>query len=217
MRILVVAPHPDDEVLGVGGTLAKCAKTGHEIVLCVVTKAYTPDWSEDFINKRKSQIKKCCRILGICSTYFLDFPTAKLDTVPQKDINDSIKKVILDAKPDTVFVPFGGDLSRDHRIVFESSLVALRPISCKVKRVLAYETLSETEWGISAFRPNIYSDITSTLEDKINAMKCYPEELKKFPHPRSIEGIRALAARRGSEIGVKAAESFFIVREELET
>jgi LmbE family N-acetylglucosaminyl deacetylase len=215
MNILIIAPHPDDEVLGCGGTIAKHSKRSDEVYLCSVTKAYVPDWSKEFIKNRPKEIEKANKILGIKRTYFLDYPTVKLDTIPQKELNESISKVVNEVNPDIVYIPHKGDLNKDHRLVFEASLVATRPGNHKIKRILSYETLSETEWGqpIEPFIPNVYVDISETFEKKIDAMKAYESELKQYPHPRSLEIVEALAKKRGSEVGVKFAEAFMLVRE----
>ena len=214
-KILIIAPHPDDEVLGCGGTIAKYSKKGNEIYLCIVTKAYTPDWSEEFLKNRPKEIKKSNKILGIKKTYFLDFPTVKLDTIPQKELNSAILKVIQEVDPEVLYIPHEGDLNKDHRLVFEAALVAVRPTSRLVKRILSYETLSETEEGsaIKVFVPNVYEDIAETFNIKIEAMKYYKSEIKEFPHPRSLETIEVLAKKRGSEAGFKYAEAFELIRE----
>jgi len=215
MKILIIAPHPDDEVLGCGGAIAKHAKSGDEVHLCIVTKGYTPDWPEEILKEDAKQVEAAGRILGIKETHFLGFPAVKLDTVPQKELNDSLIKIVEKIRPDVAYIPHRGDLNMDHRIVFDVSLVALRPIGHKVKRILSYETLSETEWGrpIEQFVPNYFIDITETFGLKIEAMKAYATELKEQPHPRSLESIEAMCRKRGSEISVKYAESFFLIRE----
>ena len=218
MRILVIAPHPDDEVMGCGGTIAKYSQKGEEIYLCIATKAYVPDWSEEFLKERPKEIEKVNKILGIKRTYFLDFPTVRLDTLPQKELNDAISKVMREVQPEVLYIPHSGDLNKDHRLVFEAALVASRPVVSSVKKILSYETLSETEWGsaIEPFAPNFYEDINETLEKKIEAMKIYKSEVKNFPHPRSLEMIDILAKKRGSEVGLKLAEAFVLVREILQ-
>ena len=221
MKILVITPHPDDEVLGCGGAIKRHAENGDEVYLCIVTKAYTPDWTEKFIEDRKEEIECANNILGIKKTFFLDLPTAKLDTVGQKKINDLLSDCVGNIKPDIVYIPHGGDLNIDHRLIFESSLVALRPKhGNKVNKIMSYEILSETEWGSSladnlskVFIPNVYIDITEVLKYKIKAMSCYKSELKKYPHPRSEKAINALAEKRGSEAGFNAAEAFMLIRE----
>jgi LmbE family N-acetylglucosaminyl deacetylase len=215
MKILVIAPHPDDEVLGCGGTIAKFTNQGDETHLCIVTKAYKPDWSEEFLRERQEEIKKANRILGIKKTYQLNLPSVKLDTIPQKQLNASILKVINEVKPDVLYIPHKGDLNRDHRLVFEAALVATRPLYPELKKILSYETLSVTDWGelINPFIPNVYVDISETFEKKIESMKAYASELKNYPHPRSIDIIEALAKKRGSEAGLRLAEAFIQIRE----
>lgn len=215
MKALVIAPHPDDEVLGCGGTIPKHSLRGDDVYLCVVTEAYTPDWSEEFIKGRSEEVTKANKILGIKKTYFLGHPTVKLDTIPQKTLNESIAKVVDIIKPDVVYIPHKGDLNKDHRLIFEAALVATRPTIHTVKRVLSYECLSETEWGqsIEPFVPNVYIDISDTLNTKIKAMGVYRSEMKPYPHPRSQEAITALAMKRGSEVGSIYAEAFMLIRE----
>jgi LmbE family N-acetylglucosaminyl deacetylase len=219
MKVLVIAPHPDDEVLGCGGSIAVHNRKGDEIYVCIVTKAYTPDWSEDVIKRKKNEIANANRILGIKETYFLDFPTVRLDTIPQKELNDLIFKVVNKDRPQIVYIPYKGDLNRDHRLVFESSLVAVRPIiNHKIKRVLSYETLSETDWGspLETFAPNVYVDISDTMQTKIEALKAYKDEIRPYPNPRSIEMVEVLAKKRGSEAGMRFAEAFVLIREIIE-
>jgi len=216
--ILVIAPHPDDEVLGCGGTITKHNICNDEVSLCIVTKAYPPSWIEDEIKERKEEVLKVNQILGIRKTKFLDFPTAKLDTIPKNDLIYSINQVVNELNPEIIYIPHRGDINIDHRIVFDAALVAVRPKpGSVVRKVFTYETLSETEWAApfieKAFCPNLYVDISETLETKLKAMSEYKLELKEFPHPRSLEAISALASIRGATVGVKAAEAFMIVRE----
>ncbi len=216
MKVLIIAPHPDDEVLGCGGIIMKHNQLGDRVYLCIVTKAYTPDWSDDFLSNRLKEIKDSNKTLNIKKTYLLGYPAVKIDTVSQKELNESILEVINEVEPDILYIPHKGDLHRDHRIVFEASIVASRPIyEHKIRKIMSYEVPSETEWGqvIEPFIPNIYVDITDVFKYKIEAMKCYGSELKKYPHPRSIEAIEALAIKRGSEVCVEYAESFMLIRE----
>jgi len=218
MKVLVIAPHPDDEVLGCGGTMLKHVSEGDEVYLCVVTKAYPPDWPEDEIKERRDEVVRANKILGIKKTYFLDLPTVKLDTIPQKELNEAIAKVVNKLRPEIVYIPHGGDVNNDHRLVFEAAMVAIRPKpALAIKKVLCYETLSETEWAAplaeNAFMPNVYVDISGVLATKLKAMSEYKSELKEFPHPRSLEAISALAKVRGATTGVEAAEAFMLMRE----
>lgn len=217
-RVLVIAPHPDDEVLGCGGTIVKHAQGGDKVYLCIVTKAYPPEWSEDEIKERREEVLSANQILGIKKTYFLDFPTVRLDTVPQKELNDSIARVVGEVKPEVVYIPHRGDINKDHCLVFDAAMVALRPEpGTVVRKVLSYETLSETEWAApfseNIFIPNLFVDISKTLEIKLEAMSAYKTEVKEFPHPRSLQAISALAKRRGSTVGVRAAEAFMLIKE----
>lgn len=214
MSILVIAPHPDDEVLGCGGAVANHVNAGETVTLCLVTDAYTPDWSEAYIETREKEIASVTESLGITETYRLGYPTAKLDTVARKELNSSIAEVVDDCSPDRVYLPHPGDIHIDHQIVFNSGLVATRPHRCEVNTILAYETVSETEWGHngSDFSPDMYIDITDTLEDKLAAMAEYDSELRESPHPRSLDALEALAVKRGSEVARAAAEAFEVVR-----
>lgn len=200
MKILVISPHPDDEVLGAGGTISRHTQKGDEVYLCIVTKAYPPDWSEDYIIERKKEVVKVRDELKIKKVYFLELPTVKLDTFPQKELNDRIREKIDEIKPEVVYTTHGGDINKDHRIVFEATLTATRPmLGSPVKKLLSYETLSSTEWTFGtmghSFIPNVYVDITETLEHKINAMALYASELREYPHPRSLEMISILAKK----------------------
>ena len=221
MKILIIAPHPDDEVLGCGGTIKKWTKEGNECYLCIVTKAYAPDWTEEYIENKKKEVDNSAKILGIKKVFFLNLPTVKLDTIGQKDINDAITRCIEEVGPEVLCIPHRGDLNKDHKIVFESGLVVSRtkPNSF-IKKVLSYETLSETEWGNQkiqnmedVFLPNVYIDISDTVDSKLEAMKCYASELKEFPHPRSLKGIIVLSEKRGMESGLKNAEAFMSIKE----
>ena len=218
MKIMVIAPHPDDEVIGAGGTLSRHTRLGDEVHVCVVTKAYAPDWAEATIKARRQEVLAVAEILGIKKIHFLDLPTVKLDTVPQKELNDLISNCIDNVKPQIVYTPHGGDLNKDHRLVFESTMVATRPIpGCPVKKVLCYELLSSTEWGntlnYGTFTPNFYVDIADTLDTKLKAMAAYKTELKEPPHPRSLKAISILASLRGLNVGIAAAEAFRLIRE----
>jgi LmbE family N-acetylglucosaminyl deacetylase len=225
MRVLLIAPHPDDEVLGAGGTLAKHSKEKDEVYLCIVTKAYTPDWSKEFIEGRRKEVLRANKVLGIKRTFFLDFPTVKLDTVPQKELNDSVSKCVRDLEPDIVYIPHRGDVNHDHRLIFDAALVATRPPRpppgplVSIRKVLCYETPSETDFAAPlremVFVPNIYVDITKTIGTKIRALGVYKSEIRKFPHPRSTTLLWALARKRGAEAGMKAAEAFMLIRERI--
>ncbi|MEE9398693.1 MAG: PIG-L deacetylase family protein [Dehalococcoidales bacterium] len=218
MKVLIIAAHPDDETMGAGGTIVKHIKCGDEVYLCVVTKAYSPEWSAEIIKVKREEVSKAAEILGIKRVHFLDLPTVKLDTVPQKELNELLLKKVEEIQPEIIYTTHRGDLHKDHRLVCEATMVVIRPFpGSTVRKVLCYELLSSTELGgslaESSFIPNMYVDISETLETKLKAMAVYQSELKEYPHPRSLEAIAALAKFRGSTIGVEAAEAFMLVRE----
>ncbi len=217
-RVLVVAPHPDDEILGVGGTIARHVAEGAEVHVAIVTKGYAPDFDDAHVAQVRGEAKEAHALLGTAGLHFLDLPAAALDTVPHREINARLARVMSEVVPDTLYIPFNGDLHRDHLETFLSVLVASRPNRPEAPRAIyAYETLSETNWGapylMPSFAPNVYVDITNHLEFKIKAMEVYQSQVKPFPNERSVESLRALAALRGSTVGVRAAEAFVLIRQ----
>lgn len=217
-RVLVLAPHPDDEVLGVGGTIAKLVAGGEEVVVAIVTRAGPPVFTEDVARTGRREAAAAHAVLGVKESRFLDFPAAGLDTVAHRDLNAGLLELFADVRPEVVFVPFEGDLHRDHREVFASALVCARPGGDVTPRaVYAYETLSETNWNAPyltpGFAPNVFVDIGPHLETKLEAMARYESQLRAFPHERSLEAVRALATLRGATVAAEAAEAFVLVRE----
>jgi LmbE family N-acetylglucosaminyl deacetylase len=218
MRALVIAPHPDDEVLGVGGTMARFSREGHEVFVAIVTRGDASMFDQDFIEQGRGEARQAHQQLGVKETIFMDgFPAALLDTVPQAKLNAALGKLVDDLRPDLLFIPFNGDIHADHRIVFESALVAVRPRGKEsVRAVYAYETLSETNWNAPlltpGFMPNTYFDISPFLEVKLSAVGKFKSQLKPFPNERSIEAVEALATLRGATVGHAAAEAFILVR-----
>ncbi|HEC34975.1 MAG TPA: PIG-L family deacetylase [Anaerolineae bacterium] len=217
-RVLVIAPHPDDEVLGVGGTMARLAHEDHDVFVAIVTRGDSSMFDPGLIEQGRQEALKAHRLLRVRDTIFMEgFPAALLDTVPHSRLNEALCKVLNDVKPQILFIPFNGDIHLDHRLVFESALVAARPNSTQqVQAIYAYETLSETNWNAPpltpGFLPNTYFDISAFLEVKIEAMRVYQTQLKLFPHERSIKAIRALARLRGATVGFEAAEAFVLIR-----
>ncbi|MDP8961627.1 MAG: PIG-L family deacetylase [Actinomycetota bacterium] len=217
-RVLVIAPHPDDEVLGVGGTIAKLAAEGAWVEVVIVTKASPPLYTEDVLVTGRREARAAQRTLGASRSRFLSFPAAGLDSVPHSELNAGLGEVFAEGRPEVVFIPFNGDMHTDHQLVFTSAMVCSRPGSAWSPRsIYAYETLSETNWNAPYvtpnFVPNVFVDITAHLETKLAAMRQYASQLKDFPHERSIGALEALAARRGSTVGVAAAEAFVLVRD----
>lgn len=213
MKILIIAPHGDDEVLSCGGTISKYIENGDSVFLCIVTKPWLPKWSQEYIDNRKIETKNSCEELGIKYSICLGINTTTLDTIPISEISEKITTIVKEINPDVLYIPFYGDMHKDHRIIFEACLVASRPFKNRIKKILCYETITETECGISPFNPNIYIDITNYIEKKVNAMKCYGSELFQPPNRRSIEGIITLAKNRGYEVNTNYAEAFVLIRE----
>ena len=218
MKVLVIAPHPDDEVIGVGGTISKRAKAGDEVYVCVVTKGTPPIFDSIIIEQGRRECLEADAKLGVKETFFLDLPAVMLESVPRYEINGKILKIMQEIEPDEVFIPHRGDMQIDHQMVVDATMVAVRPKGkAYPKRVYAYETLSETGWNIpntmNEFIPTVYEDISGYLETKLAAMRVYESQLSSFPAARSIEAIEALAKYRGALVNVKAAEAFCLIRE----
>ena len=218
MNVLVIAPHPDDEILGVGGTIAKRAFNGDNVYVCVVTKAGEPLFREELVEQGRKECREADRLLGIKETFFLDFPAVRLEEVPRYKLNDGLMQAVQKVKPDEVYIPHRGDMQLDHKMIVDAVMVALRPkYDHVVKRIYAYETLSETGWDIpntvNEFVPTVYEDISETLEKKLEAMNIFQSQLAEFPAARSLGAIEALARYRGATVNVMAAEAFTLIRE----
>ncbi len=223
-KILIIAAHPDDEVLGCGGTIAKLAREGNVVYSLFLGEGVTSrDEKRDRKKREKElkelriQIEKAGRILSISNSFAFDFPDNRFDTVAMLDIVKTIEKVKIDVKPDIVFTHHHGDLNIDHRITFEAVMTAFRPVKGeKVREIYSFEVPSSTEWNASIstsyFMPNYFVDISKTLELKIKAMKEYKSEIREYPHPRSPEAIKIYAKRWGIQAGLQAAEACEVIR-----
>lgn len=217
-KVLVVAPHADDEVLGAGGTIAKNIAEGNEVYVCVVTRGEEPLFSKKVTEQVREETFRAHELLGIKKTFFLEFPAVMLEKAERYKLNGSIINVIQEINPHEVYIPHMGDMQKDHQIVNEAVMVAVRPkYKHKVRAVYAYETLSETEWNIpntvNAFIPTVYQDVSNFLEKKKQALACFESQISDFPSPRSLEAVESLAKYRGSTVGVFAAEAFVLIRE----
>ena len=210
MNILVIAAHPDDEVLGMGATIKKLSDKGNKIHLCVVTEGASAQYSEKkMIAVRKNACLKAGKLLGIKSFDFLEYPDMSLDTIPHLEINKKLEKIIKKIKPKIVYTTPFNDLNKDHQIVFDSTLVAARPLVSTVKNILCYEIPGIKKF---AFNPTTYENIKNEFSQKIKAFKVYKSELEIFPHPRSLESIESLAIQRGIESGLVRAEAFQLIK-----
>lgn len=220
-NILVVAPHCDDEILGCGGVIGKFRNEGHNVFVAIVTNGHigAPElFSSSGTERVQTEARNAHNFLGVTKSFFLNFPAPRLDSIPSYKLSISLEKVIRGNKITDLYIPHRGDIHKDHRITYESALVAARPINDNpVKRVYSYETLSETEWSApfsdEAFIPNVFYDIDDFLEKKLKAFSFFETQEKMFPHPRSKKALEHLARLRGSTVGFKAAEAFMLVRE----
>jgi len=221
-KILVIAPHPDDEILGVGGTMKKKIDEGHEVSVLVATnanKSLPEIFTIEKLEKIRAAAVKSHQYLGVKETLFEDFPAPMLDQYPLYKMAGAIHEVVKRGNYDTVYVPHRGDIHNDHKSIFDAALVACRPVGTySVKRILAYETLSETEWAhpysSDTFVPTVFEIIpVETFNQKLRAMEFYDSQLREFPASRSLESLEALAKFRGSTIHVDRAEAFMLIRD----
>ncbi|MCK4717500.1 MAG: PIG-L family deacetylase [Thermoplasmata archaeon] len=212
MNILIIAPHPDDEVLGCGGTMALHAKRNDDVYLCIVTKREGQEWPREKVEGREEHINAASKTLGVKETFCLGFPDGRLDTVPQREFNDALLDVVNKTRPDIMYIPNRNDVHDDHRRTYQAALVASRPGGGhEIKKILSYE--SGWVFPNTPFAPTVFTDIKDTLDTKLAAMQEYKTEAAEYPHLRSPEAIRAMAMRRGSYAGLEYAEAFELVRE----
>lgn len=220
-NILIIAPHCDDEILGCGGIMTRFKNEGHNIYVVIVTNGHVgaPELFSSVGTERvQNEARNAHKFLGVTKSFFLNFPAPRLDSIPSYKLSISLEKLIRQYNISELYVPHRGDIHKDHRITYESALVAARPVNENpVKRIYAYETLSETEWSApfsdDAFIPNVFYDIEDFLEFKLKAFSFFETQEKMFPHPRSQKTLEHLARLRGTTVGFKAAEAFMLIRE----
>lgn len=217
MRVLVIAAHPDDEVLGPGATLAKMKKNGAELHVAIVTEGSTTQYPDrpDLVEAKRVAARRALDALGGGTIHFGELPDMKLDTLPLVQVNAFLERVVREVKPNVVFTHHGADLNRDHRIVHEASLVACRPSTSHViSELLAYEILGVTDFAgtQASFVPRLYVECAAFMEAKTKALTAYDVELRPFPHPRSHQAIDAHGRVRGAQSGNPWAEAFEVLR-----
>lgn len=217
-KALVIAPHPDDEILGAGGTIARLTQQGADVQICILTSGHAPRFPEALTRQVRQESMNAHRKLSVSHTHFCDFPAAELDQVPHAEMNARMAEIVDRMEPDALFVPFVGDIHLDHQFAFISAMVAARPRHGRAPAlILAYETLSETNWlapGVTpAFIPNFFVDISDTLDMKLDAFAAYESQVRSFPDERSIAALRALALVRGATVFRSAAEAFMVIRQ----
>jgi len=218
-RILVISPHPDDETLGLGGSISKFIDQGSEIYVVTVSGHLPPLYDLTDYERTIKEAHEAYKVLGVSNSKFLEIPATMVKDEPVHKLNGYIESCIKEFKPNIVFIPFP-DRHIDHRVIFESCLVATRPVGkgTEIEMVAAYETLSETHWNAPYveinFNPNLVVDISDHLEKKILALQCFESQILE-EGPRSTEAIRALAKFRGSQSGFEYGEAFYIIRKTL--
>ena len=224
MTVLVIAAHPDDEVLGCGGTIARLAQEGCQVYIAILGEGVTSRYQQReqadqaLVEELHARSQQVAELLGAKAPVLYDLPDNRFDTVPLLDVIKIVEELVERLQPQVIYTHHGGDLNIDHVIVHRAVLTATRPVvGCPVREIYAFEVPSSTEWAFGQFQPvfhpNVFVDISATLETKVQAMALYESEARSFPHPRSPEALRAIARRWGSGVGVEAAEVFKLVRE----
>jgi len=217
MQVLIIAAHPDDEVLGCGGTIIKHVESGDEVTILIMTNGSTVRYGEEMKETLKNNAEKCGKILGAKNLIFKNLPEQELDGIPLLHIVKEIEAIIDAVQPTIIYTHHKGDINQDHRAIFEATMIAARPISPCVKEIYSYEIPSATEWCPPTeeriFIPNVFIDISSTIKNKILAFKSYDSQIKKWPNSRSLKGIEVLAQFRGMQSGTDSAEAFSLIRQ----
>lgn len=220
-KILIVAAHPDDEVLGCFGTVARLIKEGYEAYTLILGEGKTSRDKQRVVENKKdeieilnNEIQKANDVIGIKKVFVESFPDNRFDSVDLLDIIKVISKVKDEVKPDIIFTHFENDLNIDHQITYKAVITATRPMEDEcVKEIYSFEILSSTEWNYPiSFSPEVFFDISDTLGLKVDAMKEYQSELCKYPHPRSLEGIELNARYQGMRVGKRYVEAFKSIR-----
>ena len=216
-HLLVIAPHPDDEVLGTAGTIARFAQQGGDVTVGTIAAHMPPLYTEEIHARTVEEAKQAHRLLGVNESIFLDNPAVLLGNLDLPDFNSMVFNIVKKASPDILLMPYV-DRHVDHRMVFEACMVASRPVDVgrNIKICAAYESISETHWNAPHlepnFTPNWCVDISDYIDLKLDAMKCYQSQLQTFPQSRSLEALRALALFRGSQAGMGYAEAYHVLR-----
>jgi LmbE family N-acetylglucosaminyl deacetylase len=211
-RILVIAAHPDDELLGCGGTVALHTRDGDCVTAVIVCEGESLRYGPGGVGQA-DHTRRAAAVLGVQDVRPLGLPDQRLDTFTLTEIITPLERVVREIRPQIVYVQFGGDANQDHDVVFRAALIATRPTEEYLRAVYAFDTASSTEWGYPrSFVPDTWVDITSTLETKIEAMACYESEVKPYPHPRSLDALRHRARAWGNQVCMDAAEVFMTVR-----
>lgn len=211
-RVLVIAAHPDDELLGCGGTIALHKRSGHHVTAVIVCEGESLRYGNEG-SGQTSHIHDAARVAGIDEVRTLEFPDQKLDTFTLTDVIGALEKVVCEVRPNVVYCQYGGDINRDHQLLFKALLVATRPLEQSLEAIYAFDTASSTEWAYPrTFVPDVWIDISTTLDVKLRAMACYEREVCEYPHPRSLKALEYRARAWGNQCCLDAAEVFMTVR-----
>ncbi|NMI02274.1 PIG-L family deacetylase [Pseudonocardia acidicola] len=216
--VVIVAAHPDDELLGAGATLAKHVRAGDGVHAVIMAEGATSRYDGAMVGVLADASKQAAEVLGLASVRACSLPDQRLDTVALVEVTQALESVLDELRPQVVYTHFPGDVNLDHGIVSRAAWTACRPyVLPGLRRFAVFETPSSTEWAWpldgGAFTPGLFVDVTETVETKLAAMACYPSELRDYPHPRSLRALRERAAFWGSHVGRMAVEPFQVLRE----
>jgi len=222
MKVLVVAAHPDDEVLGCGGTIPRLTQEGHNVYIAILGEGITSrcqkqeEADQAQVKALHARSQQVAELLGAKDLFLYNLPDNRFDTVPLLDVIKIIEDLLKRLQPQVIYTHHGGDLNIDHIITHRAVLTATRPMAgCYVKEIYAFEVPSSTDWAFAQFQPfhpNVFMEISATLETKLKAMELYESEVREFPHPRSLKALQAVARHWGSVVGCKVAEAFELIR-----
>jgi LmbE family N-acetylglucosaminyl deacetylase len=218
MNVVVFAAHPDDEILGGGGTLALHARAGADVHAVVVADGATSRYDDGMAEVLHKSGRRAAEEIGFASIHFMNLPDQRLDTLPLVDVTQQFEGILEEIDPTILYTHFPGDVNADHGVIARAAWTACRPYRLpSLHRFVVFETPSSTEWAGpgsgASFEPNLYVDITETLDAKLAAIECYESELRDYPHPRSTRALRERAAYWGSTVGLTFAEPFRVLRE----
>jgi LmbE family N-acetylglucosaminyl deacetylase len=211
-HVLVIAAHPDDEILGCGATLVKHLRRGDRVTVVIACEGASLRFGDKAAAHRE-QVYHAAKIMGVTDLRLLGFEDQKLEKQLLTDVIKPLEKVVAEVQPAIVYCQHGGDVNRDHRILFEAALVATRPTVASIEAIYAFDTASSTEWAYPrTFVPDTWVDVSDTLSVKLKAMACYPTELREYPHPRSLKALEHRALAWGNQVCLAAAETFMTIR-----
>jgi LmbE family N-acetylglucosaminyl deacetylase len=213
--VLVIAAHPDDELLGCGGTAALHARAGDEVTAVIACEGESLRYGPAGVGQN-GHMQRAAGTLGLKDVRQLAFPDQRLDTMPLTELITPLERIVREVQPAIIYCQYGGDVNRDHQVLFQAVLVAARPTEPCIEAVYAFDTASSTEWAFPrSFTADTWVDISETLETKLAAMACYESEVRPYPHPRSLEALRYRAKAWGNQHCLDAAEAFMTVRRTL--